>query len=108
MQTKQTAKKSTSGVAKRKILVPPTRVLRLHTPLSRQPSRLPQPDTNAHMEEGVPTNSNEPPVAVAEPAQVASQGITTSNSGGDEVSRLSSLAKKFDLLMDIPVVPPLL
>lgn len=97
MRKKQTAKKSTGGVAKRKLLVPSTRVLR-----SRQPSRSPQPATDVHMEE-VPT---EPLVAADKPGEVASQGVTKGNSDGDEVSRPPRLPK-FHLLMAITVVPPL-
>ena len=99
MQTKQTAKKSTGGVAKRKLLVPPTRVLRSQTPLSRQASRSPQPSTDVHMEEVSTKPSG--------PGQVARQGAVIGNSDGDEVSRLSRLPK-FASLMAIPVVPPLL
>ena len=80
MQTKQTAKKSTGGVAKRKLLVPPTRVLRSQTPLSRQASRSPQPSTDIHMEEVSTKPSG--------PGQVARQGAVIGNSDGDEVSRL--------------------
>ena len=99
MRTKQTAKKSTGGVAKRKLLVPPTRVLRSQTPLSRQASRSPQPSTDVHMEEVSTKPSG--------PGQVARQGAVIGNSDGDEVSRLSRLPK-FASLMAIPVVPPLL
>lgn len=80
MQTKQTAKKSTGGVAKRKLLVPPTHVLRSQTPLSRQASRSPQPSTDIHMEEVSTKPSG--------PGQVARQGAVIGNSDGDEVSRL--------------------
>jgi hypothetical protein len=82
-KTKQTAKKSTGGAAKRKAIIPSARILRSKTSRSRQPSCSPQPTLDVEMaEEVIP----EPVVVVPGSSQVASSIEIASPDNTDEVS----------------------
>ena len=81
-KTKQTAKKSTGGTAKRKLIQPSTRTLRSQASRSRGPSRSPQPAADIEMaEELYPSR----PTAGVEP--VAGKAEGPGGSEGDNVSR---------------------
>ena len=79
-KTKQTAKKSTGGIAKRRLIQAPTRTLRSHAPLSRAPSRSPQPTGDIEMAEGPDLSK---PIAEVEPLGYNKAGAIGGNKGDD-------------------------
>ena len=82
-KTKQTAKKSTGGTAKRKIIQPSTRILRPRATRSRGPSHSPQPAADIEMdEEPYPSR---PTVGVGPVVGRKAEGA--GGSEGDNVSR---------------------
>ena len=111
-KTKQTAKKSTGGDAKRKLLGTSTRLLRSHMSHSRGTSRLPRltPDAEPHPQ-SVPSPQLTPDIKMGEeptaPAVgnvplVAASGRETES---DHVSNYCSDCVHFALLMNLLVVP---
>lgn len=89
-RTKQTAKNSTGGTARRETLVPSTRVLRSHTPHSRLASKSPQPNANIEMVEEPTSNAsivgNTLLEAAASEVEVIGEAGSTDDSKGDDVS----------------------
>ena len=80
-KTKQTAKKSTDGAAKRKIIQPSARILCPRASRSRGPSCSPQPPANIEMAEGLHPSK---PTTGVEPAAGRKEG--GGGSEGDNVS----------------------
>jgi hypothetical protein len=85
-RTKQTAKKSTGGTAKRRLILPTARTLRSHTSHSqgpsRAPSRSPQSSGDIEMAEGLDLIK---PLAGVRPA-AGNKAVRTGGSKGDDVS----------------------
>jgi hypothetical protein len=85
-RTKQSAKKSTGGTAKRKLIRPPTRILRSHAYNSHGPSHSPQPTTDIEMADGLDLTAEKESTSNKKGGAGDKKAGATGDKKGDDVS----------------------